>query len=171
MFGKRLIEVTAIFIFLLLAYCWLMGDPFADVNAQINTALYPPYPSYPLYKSHLPIVEAYPSNAFTVTGVKMSIDTSVISIGCPPGHVFTFMANITVNNAGTVKYHWEFSDGRKGSIESLTYGGADAQTVTTTWEIKEKQTANPFSGWARIYIDEPNRKAFSQQPFAITCTP
>jgi hypothetical protein len=108
---------------------------------------------------------------FAVTSVKMSIDTSVISIGCPPGHVFTFMANIITSNAGTVKYHWEFSDDRKGPIQTLTYGAADSQTVTTTWEIKEKPSANPFTGWARVYIDEPNHQAFSQQPMAITCTP
>lgn len=169
MVRQRLAEVAGIFVFLLFAYCWFMGNPFDAANAQTNMAAYPIYP-YP-YKSHMPIIASYPFNSFTVTGVKMSVDTSVISIACPPGHVFTFMANITVNTAGTVKYHWEFSDDRKGPIQSITYGSAGSQTVTTTWEIKDKPGVNPFTGWARIYIDEPNRKAFSQQPFAITCTP
>jgi hypothetical protein len=170
MIRQRLAEVTAIFIFLLSAYVWLTGNPFAGIDAQAN-ALYPPYPPYPLYKSHMPVILAYPSNPFTVTAVRMSVDTSVINIACPPGHVFTFMANITTNKAGVVKYHWEFSDGGKSPVQSIFYGTAASQTVTTTWEIKDNPGVNPFTGWVRIYIDEPNHQAFSQQSFAISCTP
>jgi hypothetical protein len=111
---------------------------------------------------------------FAVTSVQMSVDTSVLSIGCPPGHVFTFMAGIVTNNSGTVKYHWEFSDGRKGPVTELNYSSGGTQSVVTTWALGTtgKPGTDPtYNAWARIYVDEPNHQSFSQQAIALTCSP
>jgi hypothetical protein len=111
---------------------------------------------------------------FAVTSVQMSVDTSVLSVACPPGHIFTFMAGIVTNNSGTVKYHWEFSDGRQGPVTELNYSSGGTQSVVTTWALGTtgKPGTDPtFNGWAKIYIDEPNHQSFNQQGFALSCTP
>jgi len=116
-------------------------------------------PSVTPTKSNTPV-------PFAVTSVQMGVDAAAVSTTCPPGHLFTFVASIVAGNGGTVMYHWEFSDGTKSAVQSLSYSSASSQAVTTTWN----QGAT-FSGWAQIYIDEPNHQAFSRQAIALTCVP
>jgi hypothetical protein len=109
---------------------------------------------------------------FAVRHVIMSVDTSVITIACPPGHTFTFTAVIGTNGPGLVRYHWEFSNGSQSSVQTLAFANAGYQAVTTTWTLGSNSapSPNPFSGWARIYIDGPNHQAFEEQPIVLSCT-
>ncbi|MDR3576590.1 MAG: NBR1-Ig-like domain-containing protein [Anaerolineaceae bacterium] len=109
---------------------------------------------------------------FSVDNVLTSVDTAAITTACPTGHEFTFTANITTNEAGTVNYHWEFSDGSKTSTRILDFNSAGTQTVSATWDLGSTDlvSPNPFDGWARIFVDAPNNQAFSMVNFTLTCT-
>jgi hypothetical protein len=109
---------------------------------------------------------------FSVDNVTTSVDTSDITTACPPGHEFTFSANITTNGSGTVNYHWDFSDGTKTSRKILNFASAGTQTVSATWDLgtNDLVSPNPFDGWARLFVDDPNNQAFSKVDFTLTCT-
>jgi hypothetical protein len=109
---------------------------------------------------------------FAVNHVMTSVDTSAITAACPPGHEFTFTANITTNGAGSVNYHWEFSDGSKTSRKNLNFNSAGTQTVSATWNLGSTDlvTPNPFDGWARISVDSPNNQSFSKVNITLTCS-
>jgi hypothetical protein len=117
------------------------------------------------------IVVASTPTPFAVIHVLMSVDSQVTTIACPPGYTFTFTAVIGANGPGEVLYHWEFSDGSKTSVQTLTFTNEGYQAVTTTWALGANAivSPNPFSGWARIYIDEPNHQAFTQEPVVLSC--
>lgn len=112
-----------------------------------------------------------PPAVFAVTRVNMSVDTSSATSACPPGKTFTFHAEIIANGPGTVKYHWIFSNGTNTSVVTLNYATAGPNMETMTWTLGASGAlpANPYSGWARVYIDEPNHQAFSQQAFLMGC--
>jgi len=76
---------------------------------------------------------------------------------------FTATANITTNGAGSVTYHWVWSD---GAIDTevhapLVYSAAGTQSASTSWS-----TANPGSKWIDIYIDSPNHQQFGRASFS-----
>jgi len=109
---------------------------------------------------------------FTVRHVLMSVDTSAITITCPPGHIFKFTADVVTNGPGTVTYYWEFSNGKKSELKTLSFPAAGEKTVTgtlklgTTGQVPE---GNPYTGWARLFIEQPNHQAFEKIYFTITC--
>ena len=110
---------------------------------------------------------------FAVTSITMSIDTRTSTTSCPPGHTFTFTGNIVTNGAGTVTYHWEFSNLSNSSTRSLDFDSAGVQTVSITWRPGDSGhlATNPYHGWARIYIDSPNHQFFGRDNFTLTCSP
>ena len=99
---------------------------------------------------------------FAVTSVLMSVDTTAFTGTCPK--TFTFLAGIVVTGSGTVKYHWVFSNGSTG-VQELGYSSGGTQSVSTSRNFDASGT-----GWAQIYIDEPNHQGFGQQAIALTCT-
>lgn len=91
-----------------------------------------------------------------------TVGTPASSMNCPT--TFTFSSKIKVNAAGTVKYHWERSDGTKTEVKSLKFDAAAEKEVSLTWELNSTTT-----GWARLYIDEPNHQYFPKANFTLTC--
>ncbi len=103
---------------------------------------------------------------FAVTSVGMAVDTSAFTGPCPPGHIFTFLASISVSGSGTVKYHWIMNDGSTSSVQSLDFSNGGTQSVSTTIQMGATGTAS-----AQIYIDEPNHQSFGAKGVALTCSP
>jgi hypothetical protein len=108
------------------------------------------------------------SNFFAVTSVNGSVSPANIQTTCDASNPFrfTFSAAITTSTAGTVTYRWERSDGAVGPTQSLEFSSAGTQTVTTTWDL-----GADYSGWQRVYIDNPNHQAFNQINFTLDCLP
>ncbi len=92
---------------------------------------------------------------FAVTSV-----TFTTSGGC--GN-FSATANITVNRAGTVTYHWVRSDGATDTVshDPLEFTAAGTKSVTQTWS-----TTASGSKWIDIYIDAPNHQQFGRASFS-----
>lgn len=111
---------------------------------------------------------------FAVTHVTTSVNPPSYSGDCSdPGgkHIqFAFTAEITTNGAGTVTYYWARSDNASAPTQSLTFGSAGTQTVTTTWDRWFNPGDNE-SGWERIYVDNPNHQFFSKATFSVACNP
>jgi len=76
---------------------------------------------------------------------------------------FSATANITVNKAGTVTYHWLRSDGGIDTIshDPLEFTAAGTKSVTQTWS-----TTASGSKWIDIYIDAPNHQQFGRASFS-----
>lgn len=80
---------------------------------------------------------AFPNPGFCLSGNKQSV---------------AFIGKITVNNPGTLKYQWEFSDGTNGGSQQITYGAAGEQSVSISHTFSS-------SGWALLNFispDDPN---------------
>jgi hypothetical protein len=102
------------------------------------------------------------SGVFAVTSVDISVSpSSKTSTSCPTGIKFTWTADIKVNKAGTITYHWDRSDGTSGDSKDLVFTEAGTATVTDTWKEDSTWVAtNTFNPWERIYIDDPNHQSF-----------
>jgi len=109
--------------------------------------------------------------SFAVTHVGMSINNSSANVNCPPEHKFTITANIESNSAGEVSYFWKLSNGTKTSEKTINFTDAGTTSVALSWILGSKgaENSNPFHGWARIYIDNPNHQFFGKQNFTLTC--
>jgi hypothetical protein len=99
---------------------------------------------------------------FSVVSVPATVNPATWSGAC--SKALTFTAKIQTNGAGVVKYHWERSDGTADPVQTLTYTEAGTQTITTTWS-----PGVTYSGWAAIYIDQPNHQLFNKAEFDFTC--
>ncbi len=113
-------------------------------------------------KSSSPTSTATPG--FAVTSVNFSSSDAVKTDTCP--QTFDYTAVITANKAGTVKYHWVFSDSSTSSTQSITFSGAGSKTVSGTWDLNATGAY-----WVKLYIDEPNHQLFGQLDLSLTCTP
>jgi hypothetical protein len=111
------------------------------------------------------------STALAVTHVGFTVDNSVVTVTCPAGYTFLFSADIVTNNAGSVTYHWIFSDGTTSPQQTLVFSDAGTQTVTAAWTLGADGTlpTNPYAGSASVYIDDPNHQNFGPVPVAIGC--
>lgn len=103
-------------------------------------------------------------STFAVTNVNFSSSDAVKTDTCP--QTFDYQAFITANKAGTVTYHFVFSDGSTSTPQSITFSGAGAKTVSGTWDL---DTTGDY--WVKLYIDEPNHQLFGQLDLSLTCTP
>jgi hypothetical protein len=77
---------------------------------------------------------------------------------------FTATANITVNGAGSVTYHFVRSDGATDNnvYAPIVYTAAGTQSVNKSWT-----TTAAGTHWIDIYIDSPNHQQFGRASF--TC--
>ena len=103
-------------------------------------------------------------SSFAVTSVVFSSSDAVKTDTCP--QTFDYSASITTNKAGTVSYHWEYSDSTSSSVQTLTFSSAGTKTVSGTWDIG---TTGDY--WVKLYIDEPNHQLFGTLDLSMTCTP
>ncbi|MCE1254871.1 MAG: hypothetical protein LWX83_15150 [Anaerolineae bacterium] len=101
---------------------------------------------------------------FAVTSATLNASPNSYNGSCASGVKITFNGSITANRAGTVKYHFERSDGATDSVKTLDFSGAGTQSVSTTWTLSTSLT-----GWQKIYIDEPNHQSLGQADFTLTC--
>ncbi|MDR3576587.1 MAG: NBR1-Ig-like domain-containing protein [Anaerolineaceae bacterium] len=110
--------------------------------------------------------------SFSVNHVDMDVSPGTANVSCPPGQSFSFSADISTNGAGNVSYYWAFSDGTKSVEKTINFTNASDQTVKISWELGNKgaESSNPFTGWARIYIDTPNHQYFNKQNITLNCT-
>ena len=94
------------------------------------------------------------SEPFAVTKVGFNVTRDGT---CAAGK-YVITANITVNKAGTVNYHWIRSDGASGpgTLGSMTFASAGKKQATFEWNTS-------VSGlWVDIYIDDPNNQKFGR---------
>ena len=77
---------------------------------------------------------------------------------------FTATANVSTNGAGSVTYHWVYSDGATDTAvhAPIVYGSAGTQSVSESWNATAAGTH-----WIDIYIDTPNHQQFGRASF--TC--
>ncbi len=92
---------------------------------------------------------------FAVTSV-----TFTNSGGCSS---FTATANITVNGAGAVTFHWIRSDGATPPVPPpLVFAAAGTQSASISWSTSASGTH-----WFDVYVDTPNNQQFGRASF--TC--
>jgi hypothetical protein len=118
------------------------------------------------------IVVGVTPGTFAVRHVDAWVDAAAASVTCPAGHTYNFSAKIITDGPGEVKFHWEFSDGSQTDVQAITFPLAGTQTVTTAWTLGASgpvSAGNPYSGWARVYIDVPNHQSFDQVPIVLGC--
>lgn len=102
---------------------------------------------------------------FAVTSVNIDVEHANIEGVCPQS--FKFMAAITTNGAGTVKYWWTRSDGGISAASSLTFSGAGTKnTPIYSWE---RNATGDY--WVKLYVDDPNHQLFGPRSVHLTCTP
>lgn len=127
---------------------------YGDDNIDFTTA----------YGIWVAIDAVNPAAAFSVSGVSFAVDTPAFTGPCP--HKFNFTAGITATAAGTVTYYWTRSDGAHGPTQTLDFAGPGTKYVTTSWQI-----GADYSGWQKIYIDNPNHQLFGTASFTLDCIP
>jgi len=98
-----------------------------------------------------------------VTGIVISVDPNIYSGVCPT--TVNFLATITASGPGVVTYRWERSDGAIAPVQSLTFAGAGALMVSTSW------TRGGGTGWQRLHVLTPNDGQSGQINFTLTCVP
>lgn len=99
---------------------------------------------------------------FAVTSANLSLDRVNVSASCP--YTFDFKINMKVSAKGTVSYHLERSDGAKTSPKEVDFGEAGTKIVPRDWKFNES-----FSGWVKVYVDEPNHQFFPPLNVQLTC--
>jgi hypothetical protein len=152
----------------------LAPTPFI-ATSQPATILVPS--SVPSLANSLPVNTpiagaAVPPVLFAVIHVITNVNHADISTSCPPGYDFQFTGSISTNGPGTVIYNWEFSDNSKTNNQTLTFKSAETQTISTDWNLGtggKTPGSNPYKGWARVTIVQPNNQVFTRTSFNFEC--
>lgn len=100
--------------------------------------------------------------AFKITAATTAVDSPAFAGACPKR--LTFSGTITSNDAGTITFKWERSDGSATPTETLTFPNATSLTTVNVWEIPA--TA---SGWQRLRVVTPNDLTSAAVTFSVTC--
>ena len=103
---------------------------------------------------------------FAVTGVYPSVEPGTYQGVCGPASI-QFKADIRANKAGTVSYHWKFSELPDSPVTTLTFTEAGTKSVTYTLEINK--AAGEYTGWGAVYVDDPNHQEFSKVNYTLKC--
>lgn len=108
-----------------------------------------------------------PNSISSISITDVSVDPGSYTGPCPKQ--FNFSAKITVNAAGTVTYKWERSDSSTSSDQTVNFGAAGIQTVTTLWSLGS--AGNIYNNyWEKLVISSPSNVTGSQATFSLTCT-
>jgi len=151
------------------------AEPATVEPPQAETAITTPAPTLSGGVPNVPITPiatlSYGFPPFAVTHIDMGVDATSATASCPTGHNFNFTADIETNAPGTITYYWDFSNGTKTPEKMLNFSSASAQKISTSWDLGTTgpESSNPFTGWARIYIDAPNHQFFSNENITLTC--
>ena len=97
---------------------------------------------------------------FAVRAVAISANPSTFSGVCPT--TINVTGTLTVNRAGTVKYHFVRSDGSVSAIKTLTFTAGGSQAISDSFSAS-------VTGSDTVYIDEPNHQTIGSAPYTITC--
>jgi len=128
---------------------WAAKDLLADCTVDVEilgSAEIPPTPTPP----------------FGATSVTASVSPSSFTGVCPKE--FSFSADITVNQGGTIQYQWERSTGGTPTAESLDFPGPGTKTVNTTWS-----TSASGERWMRVHVTAPNDLTSNQATLTLEC--
>jgi hypothetical protein len=136
---------------------WRLQSPFGD-QFGIGPADLP---------FSVQVVSSNTANVFAVTSVRSYASPKTYTGECPKE--ITLTGKITTNGQGTVEYHWIFSNGEKTEPDSIEFEKAQQITITETIEVGTP--GKTYSGWAQIYIDQPNHQLFGQAIYSGTCNP
>ncbi len=99
---------------------------------------------------------------FAVNKVSVSVDNANVTANCP--YTFHLTAAITTTAKGEVSYYWQRSDGTKSDSKSITFDSATTRSVGYDMEVDSN-----FSGWVKVYIDNPNHQLFPEYDLNLTC--
>ncbi len=128
---------------------WVASSFLSDCNVDVTGlggAAFPPTPTPP----------------FAVSNVQASVTPQTFSGTCPKQ--FNFTANITANDAGTVAYVWERSDGGAVASQTVNFAGAGTKSVNTSWSLSSEGEK-----WMRLRITAPDALVSNQATFELTC--
>ncbi len=100
--------------------------------------------------------------AFKITTVTAIVDNTSSNGTCPVR--FTFTGTLSSNDAGTVTYKWERSDGSATPTETMAFPNATSLTASNTWEI-----GSSISGWQRLHVLTPNDVFSNAVNVQLTC--
>lgn len=100
--------------------------------------------------------------AFKITTVAAVVDNSSSNSTCPVR--FTFTGTLASNDAGTVTFKWERSDGSATPTETLAFPSATALTASNTWEL-----GSSINGWQRLHVLTPNDVFSNTVNVQLTC--
>ena len=98
---------------------------------------------------------------FAVRNVVISASPATYSGVCPT--TISVTGTLTVNKAGTVKYHFVRSDGSTSDIKTLTFSAGGSQTITDSYSASA-------SGYDTVYIDDPNHQSIGSASYSLTCS-
>jgi hypothetical protein len=104
---------------------------------------------------------------FAILGSAVSSDTGAYTGVCPK--TVNFSGKITANDAGTVTYKWESSDGSNNSaVLNLTFDGPDTKTVSHSWTLGASgKTLTDY--WERLHIFTPTDVTSNNATFTLRC--
>ena len=89
------------------------------------------------------------------------------TITCGAGRpAFIFSGSITTNQAGSVTYHWAFSNGTHSATHTLTFGGAGTKSVVSD---SFTPPADKFTGSGKIVVTGPVGATSNAATFALSC--
>jgi len=119
------------------------------------------------YWVEIKVGEPEPDVLFAVSSVSFNGDQLKAGLGCP--YEFNINAEIKVNAAGTVKYHWLDNKGYTGPVKSVSFNSAGTKTVTLTKNYGSGSGVT--TAVISLYIDDPNHQQFDGWPIAVQCLP
>jgi serine/threonine-protein kinase len=120
----------------------------------------------PVAIASAPATYSLTCSAATVTTLaKVSPATQAVTSCTAAAPTFTFTGTLTLNQAGTVSYHWHLPSG-DGPTRTLTFSGAGTQAVTAAAYQPASDTA---SGSGSIVVTSPKAVTSNAAAFKLTC--
>lgn len=114
----------------------------------------------------IPTLTPTPTPPFAVTRASLRVAVQGINGPCPD--TISFAGAITVNGAGTVKYHFLNNVGVPWDTQSLTFDGPGTKDVGTRLEIGGPGRLS-YSGWVMIEVESPNKLQSNRADFKGSC--
>ena len=116
-------------------------------------------------KSHDP-VPVIPVSA-TEVSAQISGTPPVVVSKCSAPTTFTFTGSITDLQPGPISYQWQYSSGKLGPVQTLSFATAGQQSVTSG----AVTTSTAGDGWAQLkLLLNPGTKTSNQASYSLLCT-